>query len=197
MNDFAKALNEVKKDASPAKRKSSMPLLDNAPDEVKTAVDDLVSAKERIKKDEAIVSKSEVVIDDYVKPIQDQDGFDMSYKTSYEVAGHNESVKRVTQDRFTVSNEDEESLREIYGDDFDNMFEKDKTLEAVKDIFTDEELQNEVMKKLGKDLFARLFVYKEKLKTKKGYNVLQYKNGVRTLSDARVFVKQYKAAFKV
>ena len=197
MSTFANALKKVKKDEPKTSRKSSMPLLENGSKDVKNAVDNLVAAKERIKKDTAIVSKSEVVIDDFVKPIQDENGFNMTHSKSYEVAGNNETIKRVTQDRFTVSNDDEENLVELFGQDgFDERFEKDKSLTAVSDIFSDENLQKEVMKKLGDKLFARLFVYKEKLKTKKGYDVLQYKEKEK-LEDSRIFVKQYKASFKM
>ena len=66
MNDFAAALDTAKVDSAPASKSSSMPTLDNAPKNVKVAVDDLVGAKERMKKDGAIIKTSEVVIDEYV-----------------------------------------------------------------------------------------------------------------------------------
>lgn len=196
MSDFAKALKKVETKTTKTVKKDDKPVVDGS-DEMKTAVDDLVAAKANKKKAEAVIKKSESVILPKCQERQDSDALEMRHSKSYRVLGHNEVSTYVTQDRFTVSGDDEENLVNLYGQDgFDERFEKNKSLTATNDIFTDEDLQNEVMEKLGEDLFARLFVYKETLKTKKGFDVLQYKENAPALEDARVFVKQYKAALR-
>jgi hypothetical protein len=119
----------------------------------------------------------------------------MNHSKSYEVHGNETTTTYVTQDRFTVKSEDEENIKEIVGDDFDELFEYDESLTAKKKIFSDKELQDKVLNALGEELFAEVFEYKKTLKTKKGFDVKQYKHADK-LDDLRIFVKQYKAALR-
>ena len=194
---FASALQDSKKDSKTTAKKTTGALIDNAPAEVKKAVDNVVSAKAEIKKQTAIQTKNEVVVFDHVAPIQDADGFGHKHSKSYTVEGNKNTVKYVTQNRFTVNIDDRENLEDLLGEDgFDERFEIDKSLTAVADIFTDEDLQNMVMKKLGDKLFAKLIVYYEKLKVKEGFDKLQYALSKDKLADLRVFAKQYKASLR-
>jgi hypothetical protein len=194
---FASALKDSKKESKTSAKKSTSPVIDNAPKEVKEAVDAVVNAKAEIKKQGAIQTKNEAVVFDHVKPIQDKDGFNHKHSKSYEISGVKETVKYVTQNRFTVNIDDQENLEELLGEDgFEERFEIQKSLTAVSDIFTDEDLQKEVMEKLGDDLFAKLFVYSEKLKIKADFDKLQYALSKDKLADLRIFAKQYKAAIR-
>ena len=137
---------------------------------------------------------------DHVKPIQDKDGFGLRHSKSYEVVGNEETVKYVTQDRFTLNSDDEENIREIAGDKFDDDFEIDTTVTLKKDVFSDEAKQEQLMKlltdkKLG-NLFAEFFETKQVLKTKKGFDTRQFGYNEDDLTDLRIFVKQYKAALR-
>lgn len=197
MTNFAKALEKTKTNSKPSAKKSSMPVIDNAPAEVKEAVDKIAFAKREIKKQEAIQSQAESVVIDHVAPLQDNDGYAMKHSKSYEVVGNEESVKYVTSNRFSVSIDDKDNLTELLGEDgFDERFEVKKELKAVDSIFTDEDLQNEVMEKLGDELFAKLFVYSETLKIKENFDRLQYALPKEKLADLRIFCKQYKPAIK-
>lgn len=193
---FAEAIKKAEVKEPKTKKSSSSALIDYAPNDVKVEVDNLVHAKAEIKKNEAIVKKAESVIIDYVRPIQDEHGFKMQHSKSYDVVGNEETVKYVTQDRFTVNSDDEENLKELFGEEgFNERFEKVESLSAKQEIFSNETLQKELLDLLGEENFAKFFEYKATLKTKKGYDVLQYKDKDK-LEDSRVFVKQYKAALK-
>ena len=198
--DFAEAIDTATVEKPPAAKKSNCPVLDNGSDEVKKAVDSVVTEKANIKKSGAIIKKGEAVIFDYVQPIQDNDGFEMRHSKSYEVVGNDETVKYVTQDRFICNIKDVDNLKEIYGKEgFDKRFEIDQNITAKKDIFTDEAKQKKLMElmtdpKVG-NMFSEFFEVTKTLKTKKGHDVLQFENE-DTLEDARVFVKQYKAALR-
>lgn len=195
---FAQALETSKVDSTTKKSsKSSMPVISDAPAEVKTAVDTVNAAKAEIKKQKAIQTKAESHIIDYVQPIQDRDGFAMRHSKSYEVEGNETSIKYVTSNRFTVNIDDKNNLVDVLGQDgFDDRFEIKKSLKAKDAIFSDEDLQKRVMDALGDELFGELFEYSETLAVKKDFDKLQFALDKDTLSDLRVFAKQYKASLK-
>ena len=195
-NSFAQALEKTKKTTTTAKPKGKHPVVDG-PAEVKDAVDKIVEAKAEIKKQSAIQTANEQIVFDHVKPIQDKDGFAMKHSKTYEVLGNENTVKYVTQNRFSVSIDDKDNLVELLGEDgFNERFEVKEELKAVDEIFTNEDLQNEVLEKLGEDLFARLFVHSESLKIKGDFDKLQYALSEDKLADLRVFAKQYKPAIR-
>jgi hypothetical protein len=199
MTSFAEAIKTTAKKTKTTK-KSTCPVIDDAPAAVKEAVDMVVEGKREAKEAAAKISKGEAVVFDHVKPIQDNDGFNHSHSKSYEVVGNEETVKYVTQDRFTLTIDDEENIRELTGDKFDEDFEIDTTVTLKKDVFADEAKQEKLMNlltdpELG-NLFAEFFETKQTLKTKKGFDTRQFGYKEDTLTDLRIFVKQYKAALR-
>ena len=191
---FANAVKKAEVKESTKAKKDDKPVVDDT--ELYEAVDGLVKAKADKKKSEAIIKKAESVILPVVAARQDADALEMRHSKSYRVMGNDEVTTYVTQDRFIVSANDEKNLKELFGEDgFNDRFEKDESLAAKKEIFSDEKLQTELFELLGEENFAKFFEYKAVLKTKKGYDLLQYKDKEK-LEDARVFVKQYKAALR-
>jgi len=200
-NAFAKAIKDTSKTKKTSTKKSTCPVIDDAPENVKAAVDQVVEGKREAKEAAAKISKGEAVVFDHVKPIQDRDGFAHSHSKSYEVVGNEETTKYVTQDRFTLNSDDEDNIKEVVGDDFfDDNFEVDTTVTLKKDVFSDEAKQEKLMSlltdpELG-NVFSEFFETKQVLKTKKGLDTKQYKLDSARLTDLRIFVKQYKAALR-
>ena len=199
-NAFAKAIKKTSTKKTTTK-KSTCPVIEPASKDVRDAVDMVVAGKREAKEAAAKISKGEAVVFDHVKPIQDNDGFNHSHSKSYEVVGNDETVKYVTQDRFTLNSDDEDNIKEVVGDDFFNdNFEVDTTVTLKKDVFSDEEKQEKLMSLLTDpemgNLFAEFFETKQVLKTKKGLDTKQYKLDTDQLTDLRIFVKQYKAALR-
>jgi hypothetical protein len=196
MTTFAQALKKTKKAEPKTTKDSKHPIVDGGKD-VKDAVDNVISAKAEIKKQKAIQTANEEVILNHVKPIQDADGFAMNHSKTYEVLGNDDSLKYVSANKFSVSIDDRDNLIELLGQDgFDERFEVKEELKAVDEIFTNEDLQKEVLDKLGDDLFARLFVHSETLKVKTDFDKKQYKLDKDTLADLRIFAKQAKPSLR-
>jgi hypothetical protein len=196
MSAFAKKINEVKVEKKSGPKKNTSPVVDNAPADVKKAVDEVVDAKAQIKKYEAILKKASAVVVNHVSPIQDSDGHNGDHSKSYQVEGNENTVKYVTQDRFTVKAADEENIKEVLTEEeFDERFEKDENLTVNKEIFSDEEKQEKLIELMGEH-FNEFFEYTATLKTKKEYDRKQFKLSEEKLNDLRVFVKQYSAALR-
>jgi hypothetical protein len=173
-----------------------MPVLTDAPAEVKEAADNVNQAKVDAKAAAATLKVNEAVIFDYVKPIQDREGYAHCHSKSYEVPGNEGSVKFVSANKFSVSGDDEENLVELLGQDgFDKRFEKNESLSAKAVVFKNEELQAELMELLG-DKFSKFFEYNATLKVKADFDKMQYELNEDDLADMRVLAKQAKPALK-
>ena len=193
---FAKKLESAKVDKPTAAKKSSSPVLDNAPENVKEAVDAVVAAKKEMKEAKAKLTKNEETVLNYVKPIQDEQAFAMNHHKSYDVVGNEETVKFVSANKFSVSSADEDNLVELLGEErFNERFEKNENLTAKKEIFTNEEMQEELLELLG-DKFEKFFEYTATLKVKEDFDKKQYALSKDELDDLRVFAKQAKPALK-
>lgn len=177
-------------------KKSSMPVLDNAPDEVRAAADLVNEAKAEAKAAAAKLKVNETVVIDYVKPIQDKEGYAHCHSKSYEVVGNDGSVKFVSANKFSVSADDEKNLKELLGEDgFEKRFEKTESLSAKAVVFKNEKLQAELLELLG-DKFSKFFEYKSGLKVKPDFDKMQYELNEDDLADVRVLAKQAKPALK-
>jgi len=199
-NAFAKAIKETAKPKTAASKKSTCPVIDDAPESVKSAVDMVVEGKREAKEAAAKIAKGESVVLPYVAERQDRDAFGLRHSKSYDVVGNEENVKYVTQDRFSLNITDEENIRELVGDKFDDDFEVDTNVTLKKDVFSDEAKQEKLMKLLTDpvhgNLFSEFFETTQTLKTKSGFDTRQFGYEEDTLTDLRIFVKQYKAALR-
>jgi len=200
MSAFANAIKETVKPKTSASKKSNCPVIDDAPENVRDAVDMVVEGKREAKEAAAKVAKGEGVVLPYVAERQDRDAFGLSHSKSYDVVGNEETVKYVTQDRFSLNINDEENIRELVGDKFDNDFEIDTNITLKKDVFSDEAKQEKLMKLLTDpvhgNLFSEFFETTQTLKTKSGFDTRQFGYEKDNLTDLRIFVKQYKAALR-
>jgi hypothetical protein len=196
MSAFAKKLENVKVEKISAAKKSTMPVIENAPEDVKLAVDAVTEAKAELKAAKAKLAKNETVVIDFVTPIQDKDGFAGNHKKSYEVKGVNNSVKFVTSNKFSVSGADEENLTELLGEErFNERFEKSESLSVKAEIFKDEVLQEKLLALIG-DHFDEFFEYTAVLKVKEDFDKKQFDLNEDEVADLRVFCKQAKPALK-
>ena len=100
--------NSQKKETNVSK--SKVPLVE-ATKEMKKNVDDFVSAKGKFKDAKATMDVLGSEIIDYVREIQDEDGFNGVFKKSYSVPGNKEKVTVVTTNRYSISSKDEKKLK--------------------------------------------------------------------------------------
>lgn len=196
-NDLMAALNKTKVDKKPTKKSKSMPALDNVPENVKEAVDNVVMGKKKKKEAEARIKANEPTVIDYVKDIQDDAGYDGDFRNSYEVPGNDSSVKYVSSNRASINSDDIAEIKELVGEDAYNELFDEKYNTFFKDsFFKDEELQKKVVELLG-PLFSELFetVMTVSLKDDFDKNIYKYVDKDK-LEMLRVFVKMYKPALR-
>jgi len=186
---FLGALEKTKVE-KPKKAKSKGSASVEAPAEVKEAIDDFNTAKAEKKKAEAKMKKHSPVIINYVKDIQDKDGFDGEYHKSYDVEGNETKVKFVTSNRFSIKNEDEHLIQDILGDKFSLLIKKIFTVTLKPEVMKDRNLQKELMERMG-DRFADFFESVPSLVPVDDFDKRIYEEvDEDELNDLRTFVKQ-------
>ncbi len=192
---FAKALDKSKVDKKPASKKSSAGEVKSTT-KIKKAVDRFNKAKAEMKAAEAEMRATEPEIIDFVRKIQDADGFAGDFKKSYDVDGEETKVKYVTQNRYSISGDDEAEIKELLGEAYDILFSSDYDVRMRGEVMKDPELQAELMKLLkGGKLFDKFFYTHVTIKAEKDYDSKIYNHVDKDkLELLRVFVKQYKAS---
>ena len=194
---FGDMLKKTATVKEPAKAKSKMPVLD-APEHVKEAVDEYIDAKIRETVAKAEKEAAETVVLEFTGDVQDQDGYNGKFQTSYAVPGNKpgNQVKYISSNRFTINGNDRDKLEEMLGDQYPEMVQEDYSVKLRPEVFEKEELQSELMELVG-GRFEEFFETVLSLKVKEDFNKNLYravnKDG---LSELRTFCKPYKAALR-
>ena len=202
MNAFNEMLKtSVKNPADKTKKKDLLPeiKLDEA---LSTSLVKFIDAKTREKIANGEKVLAELPILQYCQDKLDKDALAGTFNSSYKVVGADgkTSVKFITSDRFSVSQDQEniEALKECFAEKFEEHFETKNSIEAKSEIFTDENLQKELVELLGEN-FSKFFVVTQKYVAKDGFNEKIYKiaNGnINTLKTIKTLVPQTKPCFK-
>ena len=197
-NAFQNAINKNAKPAPKPKSKSTNKVYLDVPKKVMDAVDAFQKAKKAKKEAEAEMSFNEAVIIEAVKPEQDKDGFNNDYKKSYNVKGNQTDAKYVTQNRASISEEDEDEIRNMLGSDYDFLIVENHTVQLKKEVFDSEKMQEELMSLLGEENFAKFFDTSKKLAVADDYdkNIYGVVKDQKELDKVRTFVRPYKAAVR-
>jgi NACalpha-BTF3-like transcription factor len=195
---FADMLKATKTDTPKPKAKSKGSKTLVVDDNVKTAIDTFVKAKAAKKKAEAEMKATEPTVLTVAREHQDTEAFNGSFAKSYDIAGHEEKVKFVASDRFTVNGDDVANIKEVLGDDgYGELMEEDVEMVVKKAVFSDPELQKALAKALGSRA-GEFFETRVTLTTKKGFDEKVYKH-VKDADDLnllRTFVKPYKPSLR-
>jgi hypothetical protein len=181
------------KEAAPKKVK--MPTLEPTP-EIKTAVDEYVSAKAIAKQAEAVMDVNGAQITEYVRERQDADGYARKFSGSYQVMGHQSAAKVIFANKYSLSADDEAQLAEILGENFETMITAKHTVKLKDEVFEDEGKQARLMELLG-DEFADFFETKTALGVCEEFNRQVYQVlRPEELENLRVYAKQYKPSIR-
>lgn len=197
---FGDMLKKTATVKEPAKTKSKMPVLD-APEHVREAVDEYIDAKIRETVAKAEKEAAETVVLEFTGDVQDAEGYDGKFKTSYAVPGNKpgNQVKYISSNRFTINGNDRDKLEEMLGDQYPEMVEEVQTVKLRAEVFDDESLKTEFMDMIKGDpeVFNRFFENVLTLKVREDFNKNLYrvveKGG---LPELRTFCKPYKAALR-
>lgn len=194
--DFKKALNANATSEKKTKaKKKTMPVLDNAPPEVKHAVDDFVKHKKLMKEHKADMEAAGDVVIVYGEEHQDKEGFNGDFRKSYKVQGKKEEVSFISSNRYSLNSDDEEILRTLVEGKFEELFEEIFDVELRPEILQDEKLQAEFMELIGEQ-FGKFFVTRKTLKVTDDFDKNVYKLNKKKLANLRAYVKQYKPSLR-
>lgn len=194
---FAKALDATATTEKKSKaRKKTTPILDNAPADIKDAVDHYVEHKKLMKEHKAEMDAAGDAIIDYAETERDKDGFAGNFSKSYDVHGNKEEVKFVTSNRFSVNADDEELLTELLGvGKFAELFETLFNVELRDEVLKDEALQKELMDLIG-DKFSKFFTTHKTLRVAADFDSKIYLLDEDDVNSLRSIVKQYKPSLR-
>lgn len=193
---FAKALDATSTTEKKSKaRKKGMPILDNAPPEVKLSVDDYMKHKKLMNEHKAEMDLHGDIIIDYAEDKRDKDGFTGNYSKSYKINGNTDEVKFVTSNRYSLNADDEELLREMLAGKFAEFIEENFNVELKPEVLESEELQNELMSLIG-DKFSKFFTTTKTLRVVDDFDRKIYLLDENDVKNLRTIVKQYKPSLR-
>ena len=195
---FGAMLKKTAVAKEPAKSKSKMPVLD-PPEDVRDAVDEYIDAKTRETMAKTEKEMAESIVLQFTSGVQDVDGYKGNFQNSYAVPGNKprNQVKYVSSNRYSINAADRDMLEEALGELYPEMVEEDYTVKLKPEVFTDEELQADLMELLG-DRYEDFFETTLSLKVKDGFNRRIYQVPMEEdgLDNLRVFCKPFKPALR-
>ena len=181
-----------------ASKKSDKEIISDAPEAVKNAITAVVKAKTEKKKAESDIKVNETPVIEFGNKLKDERAFNGDYNKSYKIEGsEGETVTFVTANKFSHSEEDEDELSELMGEDnFEDLVPKDYTITVKGEVFNDPAMQEFLMKKMG-DKFNDYFEVETNRKIIPTFDEELYKRfDEDKVADIKVFMKQSKPAVK-
>jgi hypothetical protein len=169
---FGDALKQTATSEPKGQKKGKMPTL-QATEEVAQAVDDYQEAKTASKMAEATLDHAGQTIVEFVRQVQDQEGFAGRYQGSYAVMGHKHQAKVVFANKFSINPEDDGELAAILGDHYELLINKRFSVKLKEAVFADEVLQAELMELVG-DRFADFFETRASLEVCDNFSQIIY-----------------------
>jgi hypothetical protein len=194
---FKKVLEENATTKKPASKKAKgMPVLDNAPSEVKESVDHYVKHKKLMKEAKAEMDAASDVIIEYGENVQDDRGFEGDFSKSYKIHGNEEEVSFVSSNKHSLNADDEETLKALLGKHFNQLIEEVFSVNLKPEVLESEELQNELMELIGNQ-FSKFFTTVKSLKVADDFdkNIYTLLNKTK-LNNVRSFVKKAKPSLR-
>jgi len=195
MSAFKSAIKQTSVVKSSVK-KSTMPVIE-VKNSVANEIENFIKANkaEKLAKADKDFAGSNIIA--HCRPIQDKRALAGDFVKSYTVKSDKGVVKFITADKFGVNTEDEETLKSLLDEHYDNLLEEKITVTLKAEVFQDEAKQEELMNLLG-DKFAEFFDVETKLQAKEDFDKNVYKavNNQNDLDELRLYAKQNKPSIR-
>ena len=197
---MANAFDKIAKKSDGTKSKTSTKIAATVNDEVKNAVDLVITHKAEIARLTAEQAEKELVIIEHVRPQQDENGFKGIFSKSFTVEGNNGELTYTTSDKWSVPQDEavHTEIKKVTGKLFDNMFETKRSITMTDSALKDETMLNKIAKaceKAGLPI-GELFEVTDKLITKKGLDENVYQLPPEKLEILRTLIKQNKPGLR-
>lgn len=185
--------------ATPASKKASHPMADTT-DEVKQAVEDVISIKARMDTLKQELSDAETTIIDHVRPQQDGLARKGEFTKSMTVPGFDGNVTYVTSDKFSALTDQVviDHVKDLLKKKFDEFFTKSRTIAIKKEVVEDDTAINKLVAAFTKAglTIGDYFTVTDATVAVKGMDEKQYELSDEDLKEFRGLVKQSKPALK-
>jgi len=201
--DFGTMINgavEVSAAESKSSKKKAYPQI-VLTDKLKKDLDSFNKAKIDEKNAKAEKVRSEASLQEHCMKVMDDQGFAGEYSGTYElVYGDEVQAKFIATDKFSVtqSADDHEEIMEELGEEvYESVVQIEREFVLKADVFKNEELQQKLVKALGKD-FGLFFDAKVAYKAKSGLKEKIYKiaGSIENLAKIRTWFSQSKPAIR-
>lgn len=168
-------------------------------------VDSIVKWKKVEKEAKAERETREAELIDYVKPIQEEDGFNGKYQKSYYVQGIKEQVTYVSADKFSAPKEEDiGKLQTILGNDFTKVIQSKIELCVRDEVFSNKALQKELMDlmpknpdgSINKEIFGKFFVAKTEWFVTDGFDQKRFTLPKKVFCKVMEILRQTKPSIK-
>ena len=178
-------------------KKADASVLNHAPAEVKANIKTLVAAKKTMKKAKSEVAVAEKSIIDFGLQHKHSEAFDGRFKKSYKIAGDDDTqVTLVTANKWSFAPADVGIIKEILGDEAEEMLPTTYNVSIKPEVFTDDEKQAELMELLG-DRWNEFFDTTASNKPCDDFDEKVYKVlDADELNDLNVYCKQSKPSVR-
>lgn len=198
-SEFWEAVTGASIPSTPKAKKDKMVML-TPPEKIRKLVDVVVEAKKAEKEAKAQKETSEVDVLEWAQNQQDADGFSGNFQKSYRIQGMKEMVTFVSSDKFSKINPDDiASLKEAFGKKFDEMILKKTTIMVQDAVLTgpnSQELQAELLERIGKENFAKFFKAETIFVPADEFDRKLFSFPKKIVEQVRNLVKQAKASLK-
>lgn len=196
----ASAFDSIAKPKS-AVKKASTKIAATVTDEVKAAVDEVISTKAEIERKKALLGQQEQIVIEHVQPQQDAKARSGEFSKSFYVEGNDGAVLYSTADSFSVPQEetDQETLKQLIGEDrFQEWFKKKRTIALKETVNDNQELLGKILAVITASGMTvdQIFTVTDVLAATKDLDQKQYALDDQTLTEFRALVKPRKASLK-
>lgn len=196
MASFKEAIDKNKQ-VKPKAAKSTVPVLEDVPEEITAAAGEYIKKAKEKKVLEADLASLNGTISEYVAEIQDQRAFKGEFNNSYAIPAGDVNLTVTTKNVFKINPEDEPRLKTVFGEKYNDFIEEKVDVTLKGEVFKNDALQEELMELLG-DNFSRFFDVTTSLKVKENFDekVYAFAKTAKKLSDIRTLVEPIKATLK-
>lgn len=196
--------NMIKSNAKKAEtkkaKKSSKEIIPVSP-ELQGNIDNLLAAKKAKKVAESDIKKNESPVIEFGTEFQESRFFDKGdFEKSYKFGNDDNNVTFVTANKWSFDQADVGIIKEIIEDadgEVDDLLEQDEPVVKFKsEVFSDPELQKELVKMVGKKFDRYFETIEGQWKVKEDFDKNVLKLGKNAVEDVKVYMKKSKPSLR-
>ena len=193
--DFDQMLDTNKKTKANAKTKKTNAEILSVPAEVQVKIDSLLNAKKAKKTAESDIKKAEPSIIEHGITLKDEKAFSGSFQKSYKLGNEDSHVNMVTANKWSFKEDDIDQIKEIIGENADDLVVKETEVRLKPEVFKDPELKQKFVQMVGMDFpeFFETHVYHH---VSEDFDEKVYDLGEESLEDLRLLMKQSKPSLR-